>query len=683
MSVVEETRPERRSLEEVHGSIDIPPSGGRLQKLRQLFTFLGPAYLVSVGYMDPGNWATDLEGGARFGYTLIWVLLMSNLMAILLQTLAARLGVVTGHDLAQACRAEYSPRVNFILWVLTEVAIAATDLAEVLGTIIALELLFGLPLLWGCLITAFDTFALLYLQRWGMRQMEAVILVLVATIGGCFLIQIFQAQPDFMGVVSGLRPSLPPGALFVAIGILGATVMPHNLYLHSALVQTRRIDTDIGSRSSACKYFLIDAAIALNAAFFVNAAILILSAAVFHRHGVEVATIEQAHKLLPSFLGSGAPILFGIALLCAGQSSTLTGTLAGQIVMEGFLHLRIAPWLRRLITRLIALIPAVVVIGLAGERSTQQLLVLSQVVLSLQLSFAVIPLIHFTSNRRNMGAFATPWWGQVLAWGVAGVIVALNGKLVFDQVSSWVELAGESGMRLGPLPLDWLVGMALVAVTASIASLLFWVTIKPLVRPSPAWGPPASVSLDWVEALRPHALSRIGVALEHGQADAEILNRALSLAQPDRERTDLLLLHVVDTPVTRVHGADTADRETGADARYLDELVQTLRERGYRVRSVLLYGPDPAGQLVGYLRSDPVDLLVVGSHGHGLVRDLLFGQTVDRVRHQLDVPMLIARPGRGSTPISGKSPGSSLTSPTPAGSQRSSEPRVSDEDITK
>jgi len=683
MAVVEETRPERRSLEEVHGSIDIPPSGGRLQKLRQLFTFLGPAYLVSVGYMDPGNWATDLEGGARFGYTLIWVLLMSNLMAILLQTLAARLGVVTGHDLAQACRAEYSPRVNFILWVLTEVAIAATDLAEVLGTIIALKLLFGLPLLWGCLITAFDTFALLYLQRWGMRQMEAVILVLVATIGGCFLIQIFQAQPDFMGVVSGLRPSLPPGALFVAIGILGATVMPHNLYLHSALVQTRRIDTDIGSRSSACKYFLIDAAIALNAAFFVNAAILILSAAVFHRHGVEVATIEQAHKLLPSFLGRGAPILFGIALLCAGQSSTLTGTLAGQIVMEGFLHLRIAPWLRRLITRLIALIPAVVVIGLAGERSTQQLLVLSQVVLSLQLSFAVIPLIHFTSNRRNMGAFATPWWGQVLAWGVAGVIVALNGKLVFDQVSSWVELAGESGMRLGPLPLDWLVGMALVAVTASIASLLFWVTIKPLVRPSPSWGPPASVSLDWVEALRPHALSRIGVALEHGQADAEILNRALSLAQPDRERTDLLLLHVVDTPVTRVHGADTADRETGADARYLDELVQTLRERGYRVRSVLLYGPDPAGQLVGYLRSDPVDLLVVGSHGHGLVRDLLFGQTVDRVRHQLDVPMLIARPGRGSTPISGKSPGSSLTSPTPADSQRSSEPRDSDEDITK
>ena len=653
MAVVEGTGPERRSLEDVHESIDIPPSGGNRQKLRRLFTFLGPAYLVSVGYMDPGNWATDLEGGARFGYTLIWVLLMSNLMAILLQTLAARLGVVTKHDLAQACRAEYSPGVNFILWILTEVAIAATDLAEVLGTIIALKLLFGLPLLWGCLITAFDTFALLYLQRWGMRQMEAVILVLVATIGGCFLVQMFQARPDALGVISGLRPSLPPGALFVAIGILGATVMPHNLYLHSALVQTRRIGTDIGSRGSACKYFLVDSAIALNAAFFVNAAILILSAAVFHRHGLEVATIEQAHRLLPSFLGKGAPILFGIALLCAGQSSTLTGTLAGQIVMEGFLHLKIAPWLRRLITRFIALVPAVVVIALTGDRSTQQLLVLSQVVLSLQLSFAVIPLIHFTSNRRNMGAFATPLWGQVLAWGVALVIVALNGKLVYDQVNSWVKLAGESGTMLGPLPLSWLVGGLLLAATASVASLLLWVTVKPFVRPSPAWGPPASVSLDWVQALRPHSLATIGVALEHGQADAEILNRALSLAQSDQDRPDLLLLHVVDTPMTRIHGPDTADRETGSDARYLDELVQTLRERGYRARSVLLYGPDPAGQLVSYLKKDPVDLLVVGSHGHGLVRDLLFGQTVDRVRHQLNVPMLIARPGRDALPFSG------------------------------
>ncbi len=370
------------------------------------------------------------------------------------------------------------------------------------------------------------------------------------------------------------------------------------------------------------------------------------SAAVFHRHGVEIATIEEAHQLLPAFLGKGAPILFAIALLCAGQSSTLTGTLAGQIVMEGFLHLKIAPWLRRLITRFIALIPAVIVIGLAGERSTQQLLVLSQVVLSLQLSFAVIPLIHFTSNRRNMGAFATPWWGQVLAWSVAGIIVALNGKLVFAQVRSWIELAAQSGIGLGAVPLEWLVAAAcLCSLRASPAFCSGSRSSRWFDLRRHGAHRPASASTGF-EALRPHSLSTIGVALEHGKADAEILNRALSLIQPDHERPALLLLHVVDTPVTRVHGADTADRETGSDARYLDELVQTLRDRGYRARSVLLYGPDPAGQLVSYLRKDPVDLLVVGSHGHGLVRDLLFGQTVDRVRHQLSVPMLIARPGR-------------------------------------
>jgi manganese transport protein len=659
MAVMEDTRPERRSLEEVHGTIDVPESGGRWQKLRRLFAFLGPAYLVSVGYMDPGNWATDLEGGARFGYALIWVLLMSNLMAVLLQTLAARLGVVTGHDLAQACRAEYSRRLNFVLWLLAEVAIAATDLAEVLGTIIALKLLFNLPLLWGCLITAFDTFALLYLQRWGMRQIEAVVLVLVGTIGTCFLVQIFQAQPEVAGIVSGLRPSLPPGALFVAIGILGATVMPHNLYLHSALVQTRRIGRDPASRGSACRFYLIDSAIALNAAFLVNAAILVLSAAVFYRNGIHVATIQEAHHLLPSFLGKAAPILFAVALLCAGQSSTLTGTLAGQIVMEGYLHLRIAPWLRRLVTRLLALVPAVLVISLAGEQSTQHLLVLSQVILSLQLSFAVIPLIHFTSNRRNMGAFANPWWVAALAWAVAAVIVLLNGKLVVDQALAWVELASETGSRLGPIPLSWLVAAGLSAVIAAVAALLAWVTFKPLIRPSAPWAPPRSVALDWAEALRPRSFARIGVALEHNPADAEILNRAIGLAQPGGQ-TELLLLHVVDTPVTRVHGALTADRETGGDAHYLADLAETLRERGFAARPVLLYGPDPAGQLVGHLRQEPVDLLVVGSHGHGLVRDLLFGQTVDRVRHHLETPMLIVRPGRPAT-----APGS-LTPQAPA-----------------
>jgi manganese transport protein len=635
----------RRSLEEVHGTVRVT----HRNPLRRLFAFLGPAYLVSVGYMDPGNWATDLAGGAQFGYALIWVLLMSNLMAVLLQTLSARLGLITGHDLAQACRAEYSRPVNFTLWLLAEVAIAATDLAEVLGTIIALKLLFGIPLLWGCLITAFDTFLLLYLQKLGMRTIEAVILVLVATIGACFLIQIVLARPELAAVATGLVPSLPVDAegsrltaLFIAIGILGATVMPHNLYLHSALVQSRRIGPDHESKVQACRYNLIDSAVALNAAFFVNAAILVLAAATFYRNGEMVDSIEEAHRLLPTFLGPMAPILFGVALLAAGQSSTLTGTLAGQIVMEGYLHIRLAPWLRRLITRLVALVPAVVVIALAGESATQGLLVLSQVILSLQLPFAVIPLIHFTSNRRNMGAFATPRWAAVLAWLAAAVIVSLNVWLMVGEVVGWVRDAAQSGRRVGPIGLEWAVGLPLAALLCGVFALLIWVAIKPWLRPAPAWKPEEPPSLDWAEALRPRPLAAIGVALERSAADAEILNRALSLA--DREQTRLVLLHVADTPMTQVYGAETADRHTEADAQYLDDVVQALASKGYDARSVLLYGPDRAERLIGQLHREPVDLLVVGSHGHGLVRDLLFGQTVDKVRHGVEIPLLIARP---------------------------------------
>jgi manganese transport protein len=633
---------DRRSLDEVHRTVTV----SQRNPLKRLFAFLGPAYLVSVGYMDPGNWATDLEGGARFGYALVWVLVMSNLMAVLLQTLAARLGVVTGHDLAQACRLEYSRPVNGVLWLLAEIAIAATDLAEVLGTILALKLLFGMPLIWGCLITAFDTFVLLYVQRLGMRRMEAAILSLVATIGLCFLVQIVWARPDGLAVLRGFRPSLPPGALYVSIAILGATVMPHNLYLHSALVQSRRIGADRASKAQACRFNLVDSAIALNAAFFVNAAILVLSAAVFHQHGQHVAGIEEAYRLLPTFLGSAAPILFGIALLCAGQSSTLTGTLAGQIVMEGYLRIRIAPWLRRLLTRLVALVPAVVVIGIMGEGSMQELLVFSQVVLSLQLSFAVIPLIHFTSDRRNMGSLATPRWAQALAWLTAAIIVGLNGKLALDQVSGWVAMAVRSPLTLGVLPLGWAAGVGLYGLLAALGALLAWVTLKPWLWPSPPWSPPAVTGFDWGDALRPRPLATIGVALERSRADAEILNRALSLAHAGQTR--LVLLHVADTPMTGIYGSDTADLHTEADARYLAELVRVLEEKGYAARFKLLYGPDRPGQLVRELKREPVDLLVVGSHGHGLVRDLLYGQTVDKVRHALDIPMLIARPERSS-----------------------------------
>jgi manganese transport protein len=634
-------------LDDVHGTVRVP--GQEASGWKRLFAFLGPAYMVSVGYMDPGNWATDLEGGARFGYALAWVLLMSNAMAVLLQSLAARLGVVTGHDLAQACRAEYSRPVNWALWLLAEVAIAATDLAEVLGTIIALKLLFQLPLLWGCLITALDTLLLLWLQRLGIRKLEAFILALVATMGACFLIQIFWARPDLGQVARGFWPTLPRDAegssLFVAIGILGATVMPHNLYLHSALVQSRRIGSDDDSKRRACRYNLIDSAVALNAAFFVNLAILVLAGTTFYSAGEPVDSIERAHELLPRFLGPLAPWLFGIALLCAGQSSTLTGTLAGQIVMEGFLQIRLRPWLRRLLTRLIALLPAVVVIATVGETATQQLLVLSQVILSLQLSFAVIPLIHFTSNPRNMGALTPPRWAQALAWLSAGIIVGLNGWLVLDETRAWTSslLAGAGQGGASPV----LAGLALIGLALLLggaAVLLIWVLIKPWVRPSVAWSRTARAvaSIDWADALQPRPLASIAVALEHNAADTEILNRALALARPGQTR--LILLHVADSPVTGLLGADAADRHTDSDDHYLDEVARGLAQRGYRAEPVLLRGPDPAAEIVNRLRRQPVDLLVVGSHGHGALSDLLFGQTVDRVRHGLEIPMLITRP---------------------------------------
>ena len=381
---------------------------------RRLFAFVGPAYLVSVGYMDPGNWATDIEGGARFGYTLIWVLLMSNLMAVLLQTLSARMGIVTGHDLAQGCRREYPRFVTLTLWVLAEVAIAATDLAEALGTIVGLNLLFRLPLLWGCAITALDTFLFLALQRYGVRKMEAFILMLVATIGGCFLIEVVLSKPEWTSVFAGFVPRLDASALYIAIGIIGATVMPHNLFLHSALVQSRSVSNTFTGKNEACRFNLIDSVVALNAAFLVNAAILITAAACFYSRGIAVTEIQQAHAILDSLMGESlAPVAFAVALVAAGQSSTITGTIAGQVVMEGFLNLRMVPWLRRLVTRLVALGPAVVVIAISGSEGIYKLLVLSQVVLSLQLPFAIVPLVHFTADARKIRGFHQPALGHL------------------------------------------------------------------------------------------------------------------------------------------------------------------------------------------------------------------------------------------------------------------------------
>ncbi|MDQ2096828.1 MAG: Nramp family divalent metal transporter [Tychonema bourrellyi B0820] len=427
----------RPSLPEVHRSVPIPNSKGFWRKM---LAYAGPGYLVSVGYMDPGNWATDLAGGAKFGYALLSVILLSNLMAILLQSLCVRLGVATGRDLAQACRDYFSPRVSFLLWILCEIAISACDLAELVGSAIGLQLLFGIPLVWGVCITALDVIMVLFLQGKGFRYIEALVITIIAIIGGCFIAEMIFAKPDAGGVLLGYVPSLEilqnQGMLYIAVGILGATVMPHNLYLHSSIVQTRAWQETSEKKWEAIKFGTIDSTVALSIALFINSAILILSAATFHFSGYqEVAEIQDAYKLLSPVLGVGsASAIFAFALLASGQNSTLTATLAGQIVMEGFLNFRLRPWLRRLLTRLIAIVPALIVIILFGEGSTTNLLVFSQVILSLQLSFAVIPLVMFTSNRRLMGEFVNPFWLQAVAWLVASIIVALNGWLLLQTV---------------------------------------------------------------------------------------------------------------------------------------------------------------------------------------------------------------------------------------------------------
>ena len=427
------------SLAEVYRSV---PIGGRT-KWRKMLAFAGPGYLVAVGYMDPGNWATDLAGGSRFGYTLLSVILISNLMAVLLQGLACKLGIVTGRDLAQACRDHYSKPVVWALWVLCEIAIAACDLAEVIGSAIALNLLFGIALPVGVALTGFDVLLLLYLQNKGVRVLEALVITLVATVGVCFAFELLLARPDMVGVAKGFIPTLDiisdKSKLYIAIGILGATVMPHNLYLHSSIVQTRRYEQNTEGRREAVRYAFVDSTIALSFALFINAAILIVAAASFHTSGNSaVAEIQDAYKLLTPLLGAGASAVFALALLASGQNSTLTGTLAGQIVMEGFLNIRIRPWLRRLITRLIAIVPAVIVAILGGESGTAKLLILSQVILSLQLSFAVFPLVMFTSNKLKMGEFVNPAWLKVLAYAVAVVIAALNIWLLFQTVLAWL-----------------------------------------------------------------------------------------------------------------------------------------------------------------------------------------------------------------------------------------------------
>ncbi|HEY1462265.1 MAG TPA: Nramp family divalent metal transporter [Terriglobales bacterium] len=427
-----------RSLPEIHSSLSIPQSAGALRKF---LAFVGPGFLIAVGYMDPGNWATDLAGGSKYNYTLLSVILISNLMAVLLQNLAVKLGIVTERDLAQACRDHFAKPLAMFLWGVAEIAIAACDLAEVIGAAIALNLLFHIPLLWGVCLTALDVLLILLLQQRGFRFIEAFVISLIGVISLCFGLEILFSRPSLVGLAHNLFiPSAQiihnPGMLYIAIGILGATVMPHNLYLHSAIVQSRNYERTHDGKREAIRYSCLDSTIALTLAFFVNAAILIVSAATFYRHGYnQVAEIQDAYKLLTPVLGiTGAGTIFALALLASGQNSTLTGTLAGQVVMEGFLHIRLRPWLRRLITRALAIIPAIIVTALWGERGTANLLVFSQVILSMQLSFAVVPLVMFTSDRQKMGEFANKAWLKVLSWITAIAIAVLNSWLLVQVI---------------------------------------------------------------------------------------------------------------------------------------------------------------------------------------------------------------------------------------------------------
>jgi manganese transport protein len=618
-----------KSLSEVHASIDTTRSVGK-PWWKRIFAYLGPAYLVSVGYMDPGNWATDLAGGSKFGYTLIWVLLMSNLMALLLQSLSARLGIVRGRDLAQANREEYPKYVNFVLYILAEIAIAATDLAEVLGMAIGLHLLTGIPLTWGVIITVLDTLLLLFLQRLGMRKMEIFILAMVAIVGMAFFAEIMLAKPNFAEVATGFIPHIPnQQALYIAIGIIGATVMPHNLYLHSALVQTRKIRKDDKSIRHALKMSVVDSSIALNLAFFVNAAILILAATVFYKTGrTDVARIQEAHQLLSPLLGSDlASKLFAIALIAAGQSSTITGTLSGQIVMEGYLRLRINPWVRRLLTRLLAIVPTLLVIGIYGEKEVDSLLIFSQVILSLQLGFAVIPLIHFVSNKKEMGPYAIGPVTQFLAWLIAAILIYLNFSMLFGQLSPFFSQQGSGWTKI-----------------FLIIAILFFLIILAYITFIPIFGKKKkerSIDLHSQPSLnmpiQKPSYQKIAIALDFGDMDQSLIAHALGQGKPE---STYILIHIVESPSSKLLGAESDDYETRKDSVKLELYKQMLTNQGYLIETRLGFN-QRAREIVRLVEETGADLLVLGTHGHTGLKDFIFGETVDAVRHEVKIPVLV------------------------------------------
>ena len=614
------------SLSEVHSTVLTDKKGWR-----KILAFFGPAYLVSVGYMDPGNWATDIAGGSEFGYKLIWVLLMSNLIAVLLQSLSARLGIVRGMDLAQASKNAYPKWANIPLYIIAEIAIAACDLAEIVGMAIGLNLLFGLPLIWGISLTALDTILLLFLLNKGMRTMEVFIVSLVFIIGVSFLVEMLIVSPVYGQVVKGFIPSKLGGdALYIAIGIIGATVMPHNLYLHSSLVQTRKFDKTSAGMKNAIKMNLFDTTIALNLAFFVNAAILVLAAAAFYVNGYyHVAEIQDASQLLENLFGNAAPAFFAIALIAAGQSSTITGTLAGQIVMEGHLNLRIQPWLRRLITRMLAIIPALFTIIYFGDEALGSLLVLSQVVLSLQLGFAVIPLIHFNSDRKLMKEFTIKLWVKILAWVSAAIIVYLNIHLVIDEIHGWIKSAGDNSIYI----YTFVVPIALACV-----SLLVYVFVHPFVSDESKRIKqlPHGRAADFTPG-DPVEYKHIGIALDFSGIDQKIIQSALKQGGKSATYT---FIHVVESAAASYLGKNTMDYETQLDRESLSKYAQNLNKLGYKANLRIGFGR-AALEITRIISENNIDLLVLGSHGHKGFKDLVFGTTVDSVRHHINIPIFI------------------------------------------
>lgn len=616
-----------QSLSEVFASVETQKRKG----WKKIFAFIGPAYLVSVGYMDPGNWATDIAGGSQFGYQLIWVLLMSNLIALLLQSLSARLGIVRGLDLAQASKTEYPKWANIPLYILAQIAIISCDLAEIIGMAIGLNLLFGLPLIWGIVITVFDTLLLLFLLKRGMRTMERFIVSMVFIIGIAFLVEMFIVSPVYTDVLKGFLPTaLNNQALYIAIGIIGATVMPHNLYLHSSLVQTRKIERTPKGIKEALKFNFIDTTIALNLAFLVNSAILILAAAAFYVNGhYHVAEIQDAYRLLEKIFGKAAPTLFAIALIASGQSSTITGTLAGQIVMEGHLNLRIEPWLRRLITRLLAIIPAFCTILFFGDGALGSLLILSQVVLSLQLGFAIIPLIHFNSDKKLMNEFAIKVWVKILAWLSAFIIIGLNIKLVISQILWWVATAGSY---------TFLIYLFVIPIALACFGLLVYVFIKPILNQKAF----LTKQLPHGEAVfiqSEHKIEykNIGITIDFSGNDEKVINNALNQGGKKALYT---FIHIVETAGATYHGNKVMDRETQLDESNIKKYTSNLDLIGYKSQYKIGYG-STSSAIAKIVATNNIDFLVMGAHGHKGFKDIVFGTTVNAVRHKINVPVLI------------------------------------------